>query len=287
VGYAADVSCIYNSSTEFVLQLQPSDPLLVWQAMGTLPNSNGFQELSMYFGRDDGPAIVAIGVASLPTTGLQYLGIAAGEDYKSLNQTQCAVNFVPTLFNVTVDTTAGNLTVIPVSSASDIDPSGNITHTAIRQMELIANDQTNLYQSLLGSSFFESIGDYIVSQASLPSPPSTENATLSGLQNSVAAMLDDILAQYASAQLMVGNQSAVVEAQIMVASMQIGQRVYVIAEVVINIIVLLLVLGESVRTRGWRGLVEWDYMNVRCLVVGSFKGGRKREGVESRCLMAM
>jgi hypothetical protein len=276
VGYKSDVSCIYNSSTEFVLQSQPSEPL-VWEAMGTLPNSNGVGELSMYFGRGDGPAIVAVGVAAHPTIGTQYLGIAAGEDYKSLNQTQCAVNFVPTMFNITVQS-AGNLTVVPVSSAPDIDPSGNITHTAIRQMELIANDQTNLYQSLLGNSFFASIGDYIVSQASLPSPPSAENATLSGLQNSVAAMLDDILGQYASAQLMVGNQSDAVEAQVMVASMQIGQRVYVLAEVVINIIVLLLVIGEGVRTRGWRGLVEWDYMDVRCLVVGSFKGGRKRGG---------
>jgi len=70
-------------------------------------------------------------------------------------------------------------------------------------MELISNDQTNLYQSLVGNSFMASIGDYMVSQPDSPA----SNATLSGLQNSVAAMLDDILSAYASTQLMVGNQS--------------------------------------------------------------------------------
>ncbi|CZR51703.1 uncharacterized protein PAC_01580 [Phialocephala subalpina] len=278
-GYNVDVSCIYNTSSLFVLQ--PQNNLIVWEAIGPLPNSNGQKEVSTYFGRGDGPAIVAIGVSYIQTNGTQYLGIAAGQDYRSLNQTQCSVNFVPTIFNVTVHTSAGNLTVVPISAAPDIDPTGNIIHTTIRQMELISNDQTNLYQSLLGNSFMASVGDYIVSQDAV----SSENATLAGLKNSVAAMLDDILGQYASAQLMVGNQSLVAEATVNVLSMQIGQKVYVYAEIVLNCIVLLIILEEGIRTRGWHGLGAWDYMDIRNLIVSTSKGAqeftKERRGIES------
>jgi hypothetical protein len=252
-GYKVDVDCIYNASSQFVLKPDGSDYPLFWQAMGALPNSNGGQELSTYFGRNNGAAIVAIGVAAIATKGTQYLGIAAGRDYASLNQTQCSVDFIPTTFNVTVirsSTAGGNITVSPISNGDDIDPSGKITHSSIRQMELISNDQTNLYQSLLGNSFMASIGDYKVSQPDSPA----SNATLSGLQNSVAAMLDDILSAYASSQLMVGNQSAWAGAKVEVQSLQVGQRIYVFAEVGLNILVLMVLVAEAVRTRGWKGL---------------------------------
>jgi hypothetical protein len=74
-GYKVDVDCIYNASSQFVLKPDGSDYPLLWQAMGALPNSNGGQELSTYFGRNNGAAIVAIGVATIATKGTQYLGI--------------------------------------------------------------------------------------------------------------------------------------------------------------------------------------------------------------------
>jgi hypothetical protein len=86
-----------------------------------------------------------MGVAATSTNGTQYVDIAVGQDYQSLNQTQCSVNFLPTLFNITVHTAAGNMTVVPVSAAPDKDPSGSVIHYTMRQLELISNDQTNLY----------------------------------------------------------------------------------------------------------------------------------------------
>jgi hypothetical protein len=101
----------------------------------------------------------------------------------------------------------------------------------------------------------------------------------------VAAMLDDVLGQYGSAQLMVGNQSLVVEAIFNVLTMQIGQRVYVYVEIVLNCIVLLIVLKEGIRTRGWHGLGVWDYMDTKTLVISTAKGEqqsvKERHGAES------
>jgi hypothetical protein len=85
-------------------------------------------------------------------------------------------------------------------------------------------------------------------------------------------MLDDILSAYASAQLMVGNQSVWTGAKVEVQSLQVGQRIYVFAEVGLNILVLMVLVAEAVRTRGWKGLGGWNYMDIRCLILGLRKG---------------
>jgi hypothetical protein len=246
---------------------------LFWEAIGPLPNSNGVNEESTYIGHG-AESIVAIGVAAIPTNGTQYMGIAAGSNYAFLNTTQCSIDYIPTLFNITVDVKAKTISVLPGSVTENINPPGNMAHATTRQLELISNDQTNLYQSLLGNSFMDSIGDYNISQANSSTPLREATSTLAGLTNSVSAMLDDILVGYASAQLMVGNQSTVTEAVIITLELKLGQEIYIYAIFLVNLVVLILVLEEMIRTRLWRGLGKWDYMDIGRVIVSSFKGGR-------------
>jgi hypothetical protein len=44
----------------------------------------------------------------------RMIGIAAGSDYATLNNTQCTIDFQPAQFNVTVDTINRNITVTPI-----------------------------------------------------------------------------------------------------------------------------------------------------------------------------
>lgn len=269
--YNANVKCIYNSSTKFFLFPDDAGPPL-FQAKGLLPNSVG-DEVSEYVGWSDA-SIVAIGVASVQTNGTQYLGIAAGSNYASLNTMQCSIDYIPTLFNITVNVEGKDITVVPVSGSEDINPAGNIAHTATRQFELISNDQTNLYQSHLGNSFMSSIWDYNISQANSSVPLSEATATLAGLTNSVSAMLDDMLVAYASAQLMVGNQSTITETVVTKAALRVGNSVYIFAMFALNLVVLMAVFEEAIRTMLWKGLGKWNYMDIGMVIVSSWKGGR-------------
>jgi hypothetical protein len=79
------------------------------------------------------------------------VGIAARFNYAFPNATQCSVDYIPTLFNITVNVKAKNITVVPVSSSEDANLEGNIAHISTRQLALISNDQTNLYQLLVGT----------------------------------------------------------------------------------------------------------------------------------------
>ena len=270
VGYDVVVDCIYNSSTQFVLE--PDEGEWAFAAQGPLPNSNGIPEFSVYTGRSTA-SMVALGVAHNQTNGTEYLAIATGDNYVSLNTTQCSVAYIPTSFNVSVSTTNRNITVTPLSQVPEIDSTGTISHIATRQLELISNDQTNLYQSLLGNSFLDSIGDYNISMSNKSETLTEASSTLAGLENSITVMLDDIMVGYSSAQLVVGQDFKNTNVTIQVEAIRLGQGVYIYAVVAFNTLAILLVAGEALRTRMWKKLVSFDYLDLRDIMIGSSQGG--------------
>ena len=270
VGYDASVSCTYNDSSLF--RLRPSGQDLLYAAAGPLPDSNGIREYSVYFGRND-YAIVAAGVSYIHSAGRRYVALAAGSYYEHLDSTQCSVDFNPALFNVSIGTISKEISVEKVSDAPDLDPKRNLTHVAMRQIELISNDLTSLYRSALGDALNTSISDYITSTSKLPNPPNLENATLHGLTNSVTSLIDDILGSYAAAQLMVGNFTTASSAIVQVSSFRLGSPLYIIAIAAVNAAIIALVVIEAFRTRGWRNLLSFDYTDLRSLVTASSLGG--------------
>ncbi|KAH7396673.1 hypothetical protein DE146DRAFT_44742 [Phaeosphaeria sp. MPI-PUGE-AT-0046c] len=270
-GYMTNVTCIYNSSSNFVL----SGPMNEWiyAASGNLPDSEEGAEYSNYIGHD-GSAIVAIGVAYSDRSPRKYLAIAAGEAYGFLNSTQCEFDFSPMLFNVTVDIGNLNITVRPTAPIPDFNPQRNITRTTVRQFELMSNDMTNLYVSLLGEAFNSSIAAYKMSRASASRDPFTEEeATLAGLTNSITAMADDMLVAYASAQLMVGRKFTQQPARTFVYALTFGQPGYIYAIFALNLFIILAVLMEATRTYGWSALGRFNYLDPRDLIIAASRGG--------------
>ena len=265
------IDCIYNASALFFLE--QDGPEWAWAAEGDLPNSDGIREFSVYTGRST-LSIVAIGVAKPQIDGTKYLGIASGLNYAYLNMTQCSMTYIPTRFNISVSLTTKNITVTPLTKVPEIESTGNLSHVATRQLELISNDQTNLYQSLLWNSFRASIGDYNISMSNHSGSLTEAASTLEGLKNSVTAMLDDILVGYASAQLMVGKDFTNTTVTVQQQAITLGQVQYVYAVLILTTLILLLVVSEAFRTWMWKSLVHFDYMDLRDVMIGSSRGGR-------------
>ncbi|KAF1833726.1 hypothetical protein BDW02DRAFT_369660 [Decorospora gaudefroyi] len=271
-GYLTNVTCTYNTTSDFTL----SGPVNEWiyAASGNLPDSADGPEYSNYIGHD-GKAIVAIGVAFSQRSPRRYLAIAAGSAYSFLNSTQCEFEFTPTLFNITVDTGDLTIGVKPAGPMRDMNPQRNITRTVVRQFELLSNDMTNLYVSLLGEAINSSIAAYKLTRASASRDPIPEGeATLAGLTNSITAMVDDMLVSYASAQLMVGRMFTKQPASVYVYALQFGQPGYIYAVFALNALVLFAVAFEAVRTVGWARLGRFNYLDPRDLIVAASRGGR-------------
>ncbi|RGP65920.1 hypothetical protein FLONG3_9052 [Fusarium longipes] len=287
VGYRAKVNCIYNASTDFTLSRTPwaRNNDVLWSAKGELPDSDDGYEDSRYIGFGDGNAIVAIGVAHFKDHDVEvapvrkYIAFAAGGFYTFLNTTQCEVDFEPTRFNVTVSSRGKNITVVPTNDTDvpDIDSSRWIKGTILRQFELIANDETNLYVSTVGSAFNASVTDHrlrLEMNNTLTSRTST-NVTLEGIENAVTAMVDDMLVAYASAQLMVGDYHESVKGSIRVTAIVIGEKKFAIAAFALNMAVAMLFIIEAIRTRGWKGMTEFDPSDIRHVMIAASEGGGK------------
>ena len=278
IGYDVGMKCIRNTSSEFTTS--PEEGTFLYPVTGYLPDSSpGMPEYSVYVGHGT-VAIVAMGVTYAPIdpgSRIRYVAIAAGEDYQNLNNVQCVADFVPRSFNVSVSLQGRNITITPLSSPSpvaDIEPSRNLSHTVMRQLEIIANDQTNFYTSLVGDSLNASVSDY---KASLPISTSlnADGITLAGVTNSMNAMLDDMLVAYGSAQLMIAKDAVEISARVERHAIQLGEGIYIYSTFAVNCLVLLLVLTEIIRTRAWRDMVAFDYADPIALVIGSSAGGRE------------
>ncbi|KAH0531303.1 hypothetical protein TsFJ059_000156 [Trichoderma semiorbis] len=280
VGYKADTNCVYNTSSEF--SLSPTVVDLVYAASGPLPDSDNGPEYSDYIGHDM-DRIVSIGVSHFANESAdeyplrKYLAFATGSNYKFLDKIQCEIDFVPTRFNVTVDLQGQNITVTATNDTTvkDINPSRRLKGTVLRQFELIANDETNLYISTVGTAFNASITDF---RTYADSPGHSNNWTdtkiiLAAVENSITAMTDDMLGAYAAAQLMVGNLTQSTSATLRVTAMAVGEMKYSIAVFVVNIVVILLFLIEIIRTRGWKDLPDFDVADVRHLIIAASEGG--------------
>ncbi|PYH28569.1 uncharacterized protein BO87DRAFT_451169 [Aspergillus neoniger CBS 115656] len=298
-GYLARVSCIYNSSTLFLLGDTYDTALYV--AEGPLPDSNASTgEYSTYTGWST-DTIVALGVASQPAayTKERYVAAAAGSYYASLNASQCLISFVPRWFLVNVAIQEKLVDVVPLNTTSstlysseeetdtDIDPTNKTIHVAMRQLELISNDLTSFYRSTLGDAFNTSIADHatntnttanissnFTTTSSSPNSADNEITTLTAIQNTYISLIDDILAAYGSAQLMVGNFSHPATATVTVDAFRLGSRVYIVAVFVVNVLVVIGVGIEMGRTGVWRALPKFDYLDARMLVLGGANGGR-------------
>lgn len=275
-GYDTQVLCYYNMSSTFALKQVFGD---LYQTTGELPDSNGIQQNATYFGKGGTP-IVALGVSSSPPASSmqRIVSIAAGSDYAALNSTQCTITFIPTAFTVVVNITARSISVSPLPSAElaapNIESSGTLLTTATRQLAIISEDQTNFYQSLVGNSFLSSISSYNISQ-NLSSSLTQANSTLTGLENSLTSMIDDILGAYAAAQIMISGATQETAAVLMVEGMALGSLPDSLLALIWNGTVVLIMLIEAIRTRGWRNLHGWDYSDLRSVIVSTSRGGQK------------
>lgn len=280
VGYETVVTCIHNASSQFTLV---EDGNGWYEAYGPLPNSgDAGPEDSSYIGHGE-DAIVAIGVGRNPEDPRRMLAIAAGSSYGHLNRTQCSMSFQPTLFKVNVGATGRNITVDPIRELDSFQDGGNLTQVVMRQFELISNDQTSLYTSVVGNSLNDSISDFI-SAYNGTQPLSLEEATLPGVENALQAMVDDMLVAYASAQMMIQQDTTPANCTATLATMRVGDDVYIHAIFAINIAVFLLVVVECMRTRYWKGMYFLDYLNPVSLMTTTFTNGFEMESSEGSLL---
>lgn len=165
---------------------------------------------------------------------------------------ECEVNFVPTRFNVTV--IAGrNVTVQPTKymGVPYIDENRRDKNSLIRQFELIANDYTNTYVSMVGTAFNASMTDLITNISAGNNPDCLGSFQIGpgGVRNSIQVMIDDILGAYAAVQLVVSDFKSPTLATIRIAAIAIGETHFAVVTFFLNAGIIAAFLIDVVRTK--------------------------------------
>jgi hypothetical protein len=296
-GYNSEIKCSYNKTALWSIQdgAVTNDGTLPnsYLAVGPLPNSKynasnakGRWEPEVYATvglRDDSQVVALVGLSNNDRNCFAIAAGRASGDYTVLNRTQCEVVFTPSLFRVSVSTTDRLINVtLQSSTANDMDPTnvngksglGVIAQQAMRSPTLLSMINTSLYTSVLGNMFVSNINNAKAAQGAGFISKNMDNDTVAllAIADSLESLVDDTLLAYSSAQLWQQMQSNAttpttstgVEAQI--NAVKIGKDLYIILTAVINLIIVLIFVEESIRTKGWRQLQRFDYRNLSSVV---------------------
>ncbi|MCJ1379443.1 hypothetical protein MMC17_002544 [Xylographa soralifera] len=280
VGYVATIDCYQNRTSEyyFTPNNNASD-VTIWHVEGYLPNSAPDNpEKYPVLSWSTGPGSIGILTwSAVVNNNRNMIAIAAGGAYTSLNQTHCSVTFTPSNFTVAVNTTAQSIRVDPQAVANpvptDIEPTGRLTANAMYSVRLLSYMSTSLYVSVLGETLFHNIETMRARPGNHDSAGDTPSVVNAAIADSFAAVLDDILVAYGAAQLVLANDSTAVPITGVYQAVRIGQNTYIYATLAINIVLLVAVAIEMVRTQLWHRLPDFDYLNIARVIVAASAGG--------------
>jgi hypothetical protein len=102
-----------------------------------------------------------------------------------------------------------------------------------------------------------------------------QTKTLRAIAETTQVITDDALVAFGSAQLMLANVPTNVPASLTIDALSIRTASYIYIVAGMNAAVVLVVLFEALRTKGWKGMPRWNYMSVKSTVVSSSMGGRE------------
>jgi hypothetical protein len=177
--------------------------------------------------------------------------------YSDLNSLSCRLVFAPSTFLVNVSLSSQTIKVTHWSQNVTFDPSGSLKALIFQDLDTLSRIAGNNVISELGSAILDNVRTVNGNQPTLTDGRATEV----GLENSIMAIIDDLLVLRGAIQMAYYKNSAKVETTQTIAGVKVGTSTLHTVQLVVNIILLLITVVEMTRTRSWAGMPTWDYNN--------------------------
>lgn len=273
-GYLAEPSCIYNSTSEWQLDAFPQQAgfsMMIFNAEGELPNgvSPIYAAAAL-----SATGVVAVGAGTNrdDSEPAHYVAFATGNGtlgkYGPLSNIQCEVTFEPMDFLVSVNVTNRTISVLPFQSADQPLNATNVTYQTIHTINNLGSVlATTLWISVIGDAFINNIANVQAAQGA------SNASNLQGVTDSLSSIIDNTLGAYSAAQLMLRDDSTLAIARTQYVGVIFGSSGYIYSIIVINLAVCIVYIFECFRSRGWRNLSKFNFMDVKSVVIGTSMGG--------------
>ncbi|KAH8645761.1 hypothetical protein BX600DRAFT_534191 [Xylariales sp. PMI_506] len=285
-GFKVTTDCIYNDSAllffeELTFRSEGFD-FLVYNAVGQEPNGVSIEN-AVGAGLNSTVFSVSAGVNTTTDTTFvtmaAWSGNASESDYAALHHIQCQILYDPCELHVAVNVSDKTIQVTAPaneSGAVTIPNEKQWEYTSAGMFSLISWTQVTTYlTSIMGDAFIGNIEAVSLAQLNA----STNATNLYGVSSALESMFDSILETVSAAQMMVSNSTGYTTAQVYTTGFVFGTPVFTYAVAAVNALVTLVVLAEALRSRVWRGVPAFDYMDIKDVVLGASAPGN---GISAR-----
>ncbi|KIW30465.1 uncharacterized protein PV07_06207 [Cladophialophora immunda] len=276
LGYRTHVECLKNGSSGVALiPVETNDSGNTWYVLsGALPNEPpGTVENFGLASLNNNPSLLTWAARSYE--GNNMVVIAASEkDLDRFNQTQCSITFTPTIFDVRVNITSKTVRVEEAETgteAEDFEPTGDLVFGTVQSLNLLGRMSNSFYTSVLGNALLSNVYNMEFQRNKFSTQDNS--VLLAAVEESYAAMIDDILVAYGASQLLNAQDTKETVVVGQRQAVHIGKHIWIYFTLAFNGAIVLVFLLELIRTRFWSGLSRFDYTNIKCTITAASAGG--------------
>ena len=160
------------------------------------------------------------------------------------------------------------ISVFPIDDV-EMPPYGQLlTNSTLDALSKMSMALTTANVSMLGQAVMLNIAN-----APPFSPPNINASILYGISEAVDSFIDNILLSYALAELIITKDFVPINVTAGEATIVFGTPVYTYLIFITNLIIFLVYIAEALRTRGWRDLTTFNYVDVKTVIIGTSMGG--------------
>ncbi|KAF4628771.1 hypothetical protein G7Y89_g9385 [Cudoniella acicularis] len=181
---------------------------------------------------------------------------------------------VPRRFTVNVNAKDGLIQVVPQNGTVNSTNLLVIVMEAFHTMASLSEVASTKFTPAIGNMLNSNINNVYLQQTG----ESNSTKTLRAIAETMQVITDDALIAYSRAQLILVKNTTQVPVYV-VDAVTIGTAVYIYIVVGLNALVVLAVVLEAIRRKGWKGMPRFNYMSVKSTVVSSSMPGRAVGGM--------
>lgn len=208
--------------------------------------------------------------------GVYYLATASQPDSWSggPDNILCTIEFAPMTFRTKVSAVDQLITVTPLERIDDFNQTGNITDAIILELDLLSRASSS---SLTFASLYYAIKNNWQA-AKVVYSASNDTAWELSLQDTIIEVVDDLLTYRGILAVSRGDgERAPQSVQRHFTAIKIGQTAYHVAQLVINIVLCTFYLYEASRTRYWKHLPDFDFLDTKALTLAALGPEKSNE----------
>ncbi|KAH6681473.1 hypothetical protein B0J14DRAFT_556892 [Halenospora varia] len=170
----------------------------------------------------------------------------------------CNVTMVPRRFTVNVNGRAGLIKVVPLNDTVNSTNPLLIVTEAFHTTASLSEVASTKFTSAIGNMLNGNINNAHLQQTG----ENNDTKALRAIAEIMQVLTDDALIAYSSAQIMLAGNTTYVPVHITVDEITIGIATYIYIIARVKAAVVLAVIAEAVRTKGWKGMPRYNYMSV-------------------------